>query len=117
MIIDEDEAREIAETFKEVGAEVTLVTRGERSGPSFAPTFGPAIGKQTYGLISEARGSNVPGTDVRIGDLVVDVPGLDPPPKVGDRLAIGAASYAIVRVDTLAPDMTPITHTLQVRQE
>ena len=100
------------------GQEGTFERPGEPSGPPWAPEPGePTFHAATVAVVAYDN-ENRDGTLVQMNDVrvLVSVAGLDITPNVSDRLHVGSAEYAIIRVSPLGPDGVPRFYDLQVRQ-
>jgi hypothetical protein len=69
-----------------------------------------AVGKE-----SSAKPGTVPAGR-KAAKFLVAAKGLTFPPEAGDEITIGALAWEILSVDSLAPDGTPIIHTVIAAQ-
>lgn len=116
-----DEQILLAQTLlAEFGKTVTVRRFTANPAPLPEEPWRPAVSTPSdhpvVGCVFDYNAHQVDGTRVLLRDKRVIVAALDITPSPNDVLVDGTEVYAIVNVETLAPNGQEIIHTLQVRK-
>ena len=95
---------------------VVFIRPGEKTGPEWAPVFGPPTEHPVRAIQGTYTAREIDGTLIQANDLKLTVEAGGFVPDVADKARINGKDWFIVRVDPVAPGGVALMYKVQVRK-